>query len=70
MSLDTVSLSDVGQSLVAIEAEIKSNQESIAYHRNIINEFQDKNEALAGVARSLLLNSCPRLVAIGSRSPL
>lgn len=62
--MDTISLSDLGQSLIAIEKEIKSNHSSIQYYRDCIGELRDKNEALAELAKNILRTSTPRTCQI------
>lgn len=59
MALDTISLSDIGQSLLAIEAEIKTNKSSIAYHQEQIAAYHMKNETLKGIAQALLEGAIP-----------
>ena len=59
MALDTVSISDVGASLIAIEAEFKSNLSSIQYHKETIAQYEVKNNALKELMRSLLLTALP-----------
>ena len=60
MALDTISLSDIGQSLVAIETEIKSNISTIAYYKEQIVALSIKNETLQGVAKAILNTACPK----------
>jgi hypothetical protein len=67
MSIDTVSLSDIGQSLVTIEAEIKSNQASIAYYQREIDVMHDKNAALADLAKALIKGALPLTLNVGRR---
>lgn len=59
MALDTVSLSDIGQSLVAIEAEVAANNSSIAYYKDLIGKLHDKNDALVKLSRDLFKMNCP-----------
>lgn len=59
MSLDTVSISDVGTSLLAIEQEMKANLSSIRYYNECIAELELKNNALKEMTRSLLLTALP-----------
>lgn len=62
MALDTVSLSDIGQSLVAIEAEITSNLSTVKYYSEQIAALKLKNETLHQVGKALLVNSIPKLM--------
>ena len=59
MALNNIDLSDIGKTLIAIEAEIKSNQDSIQYYHRCISEYKNKNEALAKLADTLLMNVIP-----------
>lgn len=59
MALDTVSISDIGTSLVAIETEIKSNCSGIDYHRECIKQYQHKNTALKELAQCLVKTAVP-----------
>ena len=59
MSLDTVSLSDIGQSLVAIETEIAANNASIRYYASEQALLLNKNDALRKLAETLLRNAIP-----------
>jgi len=69
MSLDTVSLSDIGQSLVAIETEIRTNNSNIKYYQSLITELHDKNESLNELAKTLIKAAIPATLNVG-RSPL
>lgn len=60
MTLETVSLSDIGQSLVAIEAEIENNNSSIAYYLAVIEKARLKNKALQQLAKAILVNAVPK----------
>jgi hypothetical protein len=60
MALDTVLLSDIGQSLVAIENEIIANQAQIQYYQAQAKALAIKNETLQAVAKSLLMNAIPK----------
>lgn len=60
MTIETVSLSDIGQSLVAIEAEIKANEGSIRYYTDLVRDLSVKNETLRAVAKAILVNACPK----------
>ncbi len=60
MALDTVSLSDIGTSLVAIENEIAANQSQIQYYQAQCKTLAIKNETLQAVAKSLLMNAIPK----------
>lgn len=59
MALDTVSISDIGASLIAIENEIKANISSIDYHRQCIEQYKQKNTALKDMAQTLIRNAMP-----------
>lgn len=59
MALDTVSISDIGASLIAIENEIKSNISSIDYHMQCIEQYKKKNTALKDMAQVLIRNAMP-----------
>lgn len=66
MALDTVSISDIGTSLIAIEAEIAANNSSIAYYNKQVQEYQNKNDMLREVVQALLKNAIP--LSLGMRS--
>lgn len=64
MAIETVSISDIGASLIAIETEIKSNISSIEYHKQCIEQYKQKNSALKDMAQVLIRNAMP--VTLGS----
>jgi len=66
MSLDTVSLSDIGTSLVAIEKEIIANNSSIKYYQALISDLHDKNESLNELAKTLIKAAIPATLNVGS----
>jgi hypothetical protein len=68
MSLDTVSLSELGTSLVAIEQEIRANQEMIAHYKKLCGDYSTKNEALSELAKTLIKNALPLTLTVGTRS--
>ena len=57
----TINLSDIGQSLVAIETAIKSNSSNIKYYEEMIQQMHAKNEALRATANTILHNYCEGL---------
>ena len=52
----TIDLSDIGQSLLAIDTEIQGNLSSIKYYQEQISELQRKNTALQDTAETLMAN--------------
>lgn len=67
MTIDTVSLTDIGTSLVAIETEVAANQASIRYHQAEIGKLYDKNEALSELAKTLIKSALPLTLNVGTR---
>ena len=61
MSLETISLSDIGKSLCEIENEIKSNESSIKYYQGLIPEYEEKNRRLKQLALEILRQANPIL---------
>lgn len=61
MSVDNISLSDIGKSLCQIEDEIKSNESSISYHQKVIVEYEEKNKRLKQLALEILRQANPIL---------
>lgn len=61
MALETISLSDIGLSLVAIEAEVRSNMNSISYHKEQIASYESRNKAMNDLATLLLKMNAPKL---------
>jgi len=57
-----LNLSDVGQSLVALEAELKANFAHQEYLEQQIRETQRKNRLLQETAQALLKNSLPLIL--------
>lgn len=67
MALDTVSLSDIGTSLLAIEAEVSANNASINYYKSQIGDLRDKNDALVKLSRELFKMNCPLTYGYSSK---
>lgn len=67
MALDTISISDVGTSLVAIENEVKANQATIRYYQEQIGSLYDKNETLSELAKTLIKGALHSTLNIGNR---
>ena len=61
MSLDTISLSDIGKSLCQIEEEIKSNESNILYYQKCQLEMEEKNKRLKQLALEILRQANPIL---------
>lgn len=61
MSLDTISLSDIGKSLVAIEAEIQSEFDRMDYLEKEIRASQKKIRLLQDTASNLCKNGLPHI---------
>ena len=62
--LSTVNLSDIGQTLVAFENEISSNNSSMDYYIKEIEKLKVKNVALRAAAKSLILNAAPTVYKV------
>jgi len=52
----TIDLSDIGQSLLAIDREIQENAIQISYHQEQISMYQCMNTALQDTAETLMAN--------------
>lgn len=61
MSVDNISLSDIGKSLCQIEEEIKSNESNISYYQKSILEYEEKNKRLKQLALEILRQANPVL---------
>ena len=61
MSVDNISLSDIGKSLCQIEEEIKSNESNISYYQKSILEYEEKNKRLKQLALEILRQANPIL---------
>jgi hypothetical protein len=68
MSLDTISISDIGKSLVAIEAEVASNNNSIKYYQAEIGKLHDKNASLNELAKTVIRAAIPATLSVGKGS--
>lgn len=60
MSLDQISISDLGKSLLEIEAEIAQNHSQIAYMQTQIGLLRDKNDVLVRLSQDLCKLNIPR----------
>ena len=61
MSLDNITLSDLGKSLCQIEEEIKSNESNVRYYQSCVQEYEEKNKRLKQLALELLRQANPIL---------
>lgn len=61
MSIDNISLSDIGKSLCQIEEEIKSNENQIHWYQKSILEYEEKNKRLKQLALEILRQANPVL---------
>lgn len=61
MSLDTITLSDLGKSLCQIEEEIKNNDISIVYYQKCALELEERNKRLKQLALEILRQANPIL---------
>lgn len=59
MTIETISLSDIGKSLLEIEQEIAANNNSIGYYNESIAKMEAKNTALRDLAGSILKSALP-----------
>lgn len=59
MSLEQISISDLGKSLLEIEAEIAQNNSQIAYMKSQIAAYQDKNDVLVRLSQDICKLNIP-----------
>ena len=61
MTIETITLSDIGKTLCEIEAEFRSNEENIRFYQKNIQEREEKNKRLKQLALELIRQANPIL---------
>lgn len=61
MTIDTISLSDIGKSLCQIEEEIKQNEAHITWNQKEAIAYEEKNKRLKQLALEILRQANPVL---------
>lgn len=61
MSVDNISLSDIGKSLCQIEEEIKNNESQIQWYQKEMLAYEEKNKRLKQLALEILRQANPVL---------